>query len=207
MPDLTPPQLDPAWGVSLIRDDYRREFREHRDKIDGEDSWKLERRQHFDELGIPSRDALRRGDWDEALRLMEELRPEFVATAEGHARRGSVFRRARIVEEPLTPYMQWQLRLLRLCDECGESVRVVAAGMLDGHEVGGPLPELVVLGGRVLFQVRYTDAGVPDGGIRYTDTALVAAWQRYIQHLHEAGEDIRSYVSREVAHLPPPPPV
>lgn len=204
MPELMPPQLNPAWGEHLTLVDYKRDFRQRNEAINGQDSWRLERRQHFDELGLASRDALRRGEWEMALELMEEERAELRAVADEHAGRGSVFRRARVVEEPLTPYMQWQLHLLRLCDECGESVRVVTSDMLDGAEITTPLPELVVLGGRTLYQVRHTEEGVPDGAVRYTEPALVERWQRYIQRLHEVGEDVQAYFARKVAHLPAP---
>ena len=73
-------------------------------------------------------------------------------------------------------------------------------------EVGGPLPELVVLGGRVRYEVVYNDAGVPDGAVRFTDPAVVEGWERYVKRLHDAGEGIQSYYARCVAGLPAPEP-
>lgn len=204
MPELVPPQLDPAWGDRLNRRELERDVRRRGRTVVGRDSWKLERRQHFVESMSASRDALRRGDWETALRLLEEERAGLRARADEQAGRGSVLRRVRIVEEPLTPYMQWRLHLLRLCGECGESVRVVPSDKIDGAEITTPLPELVVLGGGTLYQVHYTDDGVPDGAVRYTEPALVGRWQRYVQRLHEVGEDVQSYFARKVAHLPAP---
>ena len=79
----------------------------------------------------------------------------------------------------------------------------VALGSL---EITGPLPEVVVVGGRVLYQVVYTEAGVLDGAIRFTDTELTNRWERFIKELYEAGEDLLPYFERRVAHLSPPQP-
>jgi hypothetical protein len=205
MSELTIPALDTAWGVPLAQTDYKRDFRERDAEIQGRDSWKLERRQHFEEDDA-SRDALRRGDWEEALRILEEERADVRAMGEEDARRGSIFRRVRIVEEPLSPYMQWELHSLRLWDECGIPVHVVTANAVAPAEARGELPELVILGGHTMYQVLYTDTGVPDGGIRYTEPALVESWESYIEQLYEHGENIQSYFTRHVAHLPPPVP-
>jgi uncharacterized protein DUF6879 len=207
MLELTPPELVPDLGELLVREAYKRDFRQRDAEIRDRDSWKLERRQHFEEQGSASRDALRRGEWEEALRLLEETRGDLLAIAQDDARRGSLFHRVRVVEEPLTPYLQWQLHSLRLRAECGESVRIISAERLAAAEVRGLLPELVILGGRTLYQVRYTDAGAPDGAIRYTDPQLVRNWENYLRRLHETGEDVLSYFARQVAHLPPPNPV
>ena len=71
----------------------------------------------------------------------------------------------------------------------------------------GRLPELVVIGGRILYRVLYTDAGVPDGAIRFTDPRTVAEWESYIRQIYQAGEDVQEYFRRRVAHLPAPTPV
>ena len=204
MLDLGPPPLLLESGEPLTREVYKREFRQRDAEIRDRDSWKLERRQHFEEQGSASRDALRRGDWQEALRLLEESRDSLLALAREDARRGSAFHRVRIVEEPLTPYLQWQLHSLRLRAECGEGVRVLVAGTVAAAERHGPLPEVVLLGGRTLYEVRYTDAGAPDGAVRHTAPRLVESWEHYLRTLYEAGEDVTSYFARRVAHLHPP---
>ncbi|MGC9540104.1 hypothetical protein [Streptomyces sp. UG1] len=48
----------------------------------GAGPWKLECRQHFEEQGSPSGDAVRRGEWERSLR---------------------------VVEKPVSPYVQWEL--------------------------------------------------------------------------------------------------
>ncbi len=208
MPDLdqlTSPALPEELGVRLERPDYKRDFRERRGAIRDAESWKLERLQHFEETNDESRDALRRGDWAEVLRLFEAEREALRRSAREDESRGTAFRRIRVVEEPLTPYVQWELHWLRLSAECGHPVRVLPAPALAASETAGLLPEVVILGGRTLFQVLYTAAGVPDGAIRFTDPAVVQPWTDFLRHAYAVAEDIESYFDRAVAHLPPPP--
>lgn len=204
MLDLLAPTLPPEQGERLVREVYKRDFRERDAELRSQDSWKLERRQHFQEQGNASRDALTRGDWDEALRLMREQRADLLEAARDDDRRGSVFHRLRVVERPLTPYLQWELYSLRQRAEYGERVRTVSAELVVASERETLLPEVVILGGHTLYQVLYTESGVSQGALRYTDTELIERWESYIKELYGAGEDVESYFAREVAHLPPP---
>ena len=205
MLDLRAPVLLQEQGERLTRDEYRRDFGERDAVLSNANSWKLERLQHFEETGSPSRDALRRGDWEEALRLIEERQPALREAALDERRRGSVFHRVRVVEEPLTPYLQWELTSLRQRAHHGQKIRVLPAEAVAVPETGGLLPELTILGERTLYRVLYTDAGVPEGAVRYTDPGIVSAWVAYVKGLYAAGEDLLTYFDRAVAHLPPPP--
>src|SRR5690606_32804702 len=106
---------------------------------------------------------------------------EAVTEEEG---RGNPFHRVRVVKEPLTPYLQWELRYLRLQAECGRPVRVLGHEAVLPLEPAGLLPEVVVLGGRVLYQVVYTDEGLSDGAIRFTDPEIVRRWEGFIEELY-----------------------
>ena len=94
------PVLLPEQGERLVREEYRADFRERSAALRHVNSWKLERRQHFEEQGSPSRDALRRGEWEESLRLMRERGDSLAAAARQEAARGHVFHRVRVVEAP-----------------------------------------------------------------------------------------------------------
>ncbi|GGZ74834.1 DUF6879 family protein [Streptomyces bluensis] len=157
MLDLRIPALPDELGERLTRQDYKRDFRERRTAIRDGESWKLERLQHFEETNDDSRDALRRGDWPQVLRLFEAERDALRRKAREEEARGAVFHRIRVVEEPLTPYVQWELHWLRLSAECGHSVRVLPASAIASAEADGSLPELNLLDGRTLFRVLYTD--------------------------------------------------
>ncbi|MEV1005751.1 DUF6879 family protein [Streptomyces sp. NPDC049881] len=189
----------------MDRPAYRAHFKAHKERVRDRPCWKLERRQHFEEEGDPSRDALRRGDWADAIRLLEDDRAGLLRTAEDDRRRGSTFHRLRVVEEPPTPYLRWELHALRMQAECGRPVRVVAADALRAAERDGPLPEVVVLGDRALYEVLYTDEGRPTGAVAFTDPELVAHWTDFIASAYASAEDVRSYSDRAVAGLAPPP--
>ncbi|WP_329381343.1 DUF6879 family protein [Streptomyces sp. NBC_01716] len=204
MPEVCAPVLLPERGERLVREAYREDVRERSAVLRDADSWKLERRQHFEEQGSPSRDALRRGDWEESLRLMAERGDTLAAAARKDERQGHVFHRVRLVEEPPTPYLQWELHSLRQQARFGTRVRVVSAESVAAVERSQPLPELVVLGGRTLFNVLYSEAGHPQGAIRFTEPDVVAEWEHYIKSLYESGEEIASYFERVVARLPAP---
>lgn len=205
MLDVRAPALPSERGQRLGREEYLRDFRARDAAIRNGGSWKLERLQHFEEVGVPSRDALRRGDWDTALRLLEEGRDNLRAIQADEEARGSVFHRVRVVEEPLNPYVQWELHSLRISADYGERVRILPATAVASAETDGPLPELTIQDGKVLYRVLYTDTGVPDGAIRFTDPDIVAPWSEYVRDAYASAEDITSYFDRAVAPLPPPP--
>ncbi|MFB7630616.1 DUF6879 family protein [Streptomyces sp. NPDC056149] len=205
MLEVRMPVLPPECGERLGNEEYLRDFRARDAVIRDGDSWKLERLQHFEEVGSPSRDALRRGDWAGALRLFEEGRENLRGIQVDEEARGAAFHRVRVVEEPLTPYVQWELHSLRISAEYGERVRILPAKAVAAAEADGLLPELTIQDGKVLFRVLYTDAGVPDGAMRFTDPDIVAPWTAYVRNAYAAAEDIAPYFDRAVAPLLPPP--
>jgi len=205
MLELLAPGLPDESGERLTREDYKRDFRERRAAIRDGESWKLERLQHFEETNDDSREALRRGDWPAVLRLFEADRDALARKARDEASRGAVFHRIRVVQEPLTPYVQWELHWLRLSAECGHSVRVLPASAVAAAEDAALLPELNLLDSRILYRVLYTAAARPDGAIRFTDPDTVGKWVKYLGELYAAAEDVQAYFDRAVADLPPPP--
>ncbi|SOD60650.1 hypothetical protein SAMN06297387_102201 [Streptomyces zhaozhouensis] len=204
MTDSSDLRLDPALGTRLALDPYRADFAEIDNAVRDRSSWKFERLQHFEEQDDPSRDALTEGRWEDALRLLEAEHDDWLAAARREEERRAPFHRVRVVEEPLTPYMQWESHALRVQAKAGKGIRVIGADRVREWEPAGPLPEVVVLGDLVLYEVLYTDAGVLDGCRRYTDPELIGRWTAFIQGLYEEGEDVVSYVDRYVAHLPSP---
>ncbi|WP_369265792.1 DUF6879 family protein [Streptomyces harbinensis] len=208
MRNLYLPTLDPSQGTWLDNPAYRRDFRERTAGIRDGGSWKLERVQHFEEPAnrSPSREALRQGDWQASLRLLEDRRENLLNAWREDQRRNYVFHRVRVVEWPLTPYVQWELHSLRQQSEYGVPVRVISdeAEAVRARETRGSLPEIVTHDGSALHHVRYSTAGDPQGAYLFTDPAVVGPWEDYIKTLFEAGEDVRTYVERVVAPLPPP---
>lgn len=166
--------------------------------------WKLERRQHYQEPGVPSWEAFAAGDWRRSLELNEQARESVVAKVREDAELKVESRRVRIVERPISGYIQWEMQYFRLLAEAGESIRVVDAEKVRPRETYGLLPEVVVLGDRVLFEVVYDAAGVVEGARRIDDPRVIQAAAAEIAELHEAGEPLLEFYRREVETLPPP---
>lgn len=193
-----------AVGERLELDAYLDDFDRHFWQVGQVGFWKLERQQCFQESGDASWEAFARGDWQEALRLIEAGRAELEDEHRQVAQHGFTVNRVRVVQEPISPYLQWELHLLRVREECGSRVRVLSPEQVAAYETTGPLPEIVVLGTDVMYEVLYDEQGVLVGGRRYTDAGLVRQWQRLVADLFAQGELLAEYFSRRVADLPAP---
>ena len=78
-----PRPLDGATGERLELSAYYAEFQENYARA--RNFWKLERGQSFAEPGDESWEAFDRGEWDEAINLLEKRRPDLVDYIRGHA--------------------------------------------------------------------------------------------------------------------------
>ncbi|MGW2821680.1 DUF6879 family protein [Streptomyces sp. NPDC001443] len=165
---------------------------------------KLERRQEFQEPGTESWEAFHRGDWETALALLDTNRTTLAEYYAALRRRGLVNRRVRVVELPVTAYLQWELHALHTSALAGEAIRVVSADAVRDCEQDGPLPELVLLGDSDLYEVLYTEEGVGDGCRHIGDPVTVERAARAVDALFQRGEDLAEFFDREIAPLPPP---
>lgn len=181
--------------------DFQRSFRRARK------FWKLERGQVFAEPGDPSWEAFDAGDWHEAMRLLEERREDLKRYHEENTEAGTESRRIRIVSLPVTPYLQWELHLLKVRDETGGPIRILQATAITDLEDQGPLPDIYTMDGTVMYQAVYDERGVLEYALRYTDQALVAHCRDFIADLYARGEPVSNFFEREIAHLQPPRPV
>jgi hypothetical protein len=168
------------------------------------ESWKLERQQTFREPEVPSWVAMAEGDWATALRLAEDMRPAIKGLQQRLDEHGITQNRVRIVERPLSPYLWWELHVLRIRAEEGERIRVLDAAAVHSLEETRDLPEVLVLGEQVGYVIRYDGTGVLDGARKLTDAQTIAACREEIAALHRQGEDLLSYFAREIAPLGPP---
>lgn len=188
--------LTAAAGERLSLTDYRADFQERFWRIGAAGFWKLERQQTFGEPGNASWEAFARGDTDEAMRQLEARRPALTEHYDKIADRGFRTHRVRVVAEPLTRYLRWELQLLRLRSEFGAGARVVREHQVERFETSSPLPEICVLGTDVLYEVCYDTDGVLAGGIRYHDQDLITRCREFIRDLYESGEDLVTFVDR-----------
>ncbi|TDD00639.1 hypothetical protein E1292_28270 [Nonomuraea deserti] len=181
-------------AVSLSADDYLDDFWPSYRRMD-DVLWKVERVQSFSEAGGPGWAALTEGDRDRSLKLIDDGR----AASRGFARR-----RLRIVEPPVTSYLRWEMHVLALRGAAGEEVRVLAAQQVADLEIDRRLPELVVLGTSVMYEVTYDALGIHSGARRIDDQEVIAACRGELDKLFAAGEDLGGYYEREIVPLPAP---
>lgn len=200
MPDL----LDGAEGERMELDAYYADFEKNFWTINELGFWKLERQQFFKEPGYDSWEAFAKGDWDESLRLLEAGRADMAAYHRRVEEHGFAACRVRVVEEPITAYLQWELHALRIRDQCGGSVHIVGPQQVAEFEHHAALPEIYTLGTAVMYQAIYDDTGVLESAIRFTDRDLIVRCQRFIQDLYEAGQPLEPFFVSRVATLPPP---
>lgn len=198
--------LDGATGERMKLDAYRADFQKNFWSIKDPGFWKLERQQVFKDTGSASWEAFARGDWNESMRLLEASRADVEQDQRKIAEHGFVTARARIVEEPISAYLQWELNALCIRDEAGGPTHVVRPEHVARFETNGPLPEINLLGSNVMYEAVYDDEGVIEHAVRYLDRDLILRCQRFIADLFEAGEPLKQYFARKVALLPPPGP-
>lgn len=167
--------------------------------------WKLERIQDFREPDEPSWRAMEAGDWDGALALIEEKRAG--STRHVTVSDGASSVRLRVVEHPVTPYLQWEMQVLKIWVETGtQDIRVMDAAAVRHLERTAPLPEVVVLGTETMYEVLYDDTGTHCGGRRIDDRDVIAACRAELHDLFGKAEDLLPYFDQEIAPLPPPKP-
>ncbi|PSM41358.1 hypothetical protein C6Y14_21505 [Streptomyces dioscori] len=165
---------------------------------------KLERGQHFEERGFASWEAFAAGDWPRALSLADEGREDYAQELRRARRLGVPHRRLRVVEFPITPYVQWELFVLRVRVDLGEEIRVLNLREISDIEQCRRVPEVVILGDVVMYEVVYDEDGNADGAERYTDRSLIRETNAGFNTLYGRGEGFRDFFEREIAPLPPP---
>jgi hypothetical protein len=196
--------LDESPGQALDLDSYRSEFRIEFDRLENSGFWKLERRQTFREPTSASWSAFNRGDWSRALELHEDRSEALEQSSRQLSQRGVETWWVRIVERPVSPYLQWETHLLRLRARFGDNIRVRDSGTVEHFEHRGPLPELVVLGEHLMYEILYDADGLISGGVRYTGVRQIRECGRFIRALYADGVDIGVFFREEVETLPPP---
>jgi hypothetical protein len=166
--------------------------------------WKLERQQTFKEPGYDSWESFAAGGWENSLRILEAGRRDMEGYHRKIAEHGFSARRVRVVEEPISAYLQWELHALRVRDQSGGPIRVVSPEQVAAFEADGPLPEIYTLGSEVMYEAVYDEHGVLESVRRFADRDLILRCRQFIVDLYEVGESLDSYFNRNVAALPPP---
>jgi hypothetical protein len=192
------------WGERLALESYLEDFDQRFWEIGEEGFWKLERQQTFKEPGVESWEAFARGDWEQSLRLIAEQRNHYSSYFAKIAAHDFSLHRVRIVEEPVSPYLQWELHLLNLKAECGERTRVIGPERVSSLESDRPLPELVVLGDSTVYEIQYDNDGILEGAIRFTEGEVIEAKAKLIKRLFAEAEGLETFFRRKILPLGPP---
>ncbi|GAA4938125.1 hypothetical protein GCM10023224_19160 [Streptomonospora halophila] len=195
-----------AEGLLLDRPTYHADSDDEEKKLDGGVVWKLERAQFFNEVGDEAWDAFVAGDWARVLEIFESERAAIRRDVARYGRQGVRFRRLRIVGDPPTPYLQWESHSHRIFVECGHDIRALDAAEVAGLERAAALPELMVYGDCVLYQVRYDEGWTPIGAKRVDDRDLVTEAAAAVAALWKRSEPFPDYFRRCIAELPAPQP-
>ncbi|WP_434740269.1 DUF6879 family protein [Micromonospora sp. SH-82] len=191
-------------GELLSLQDYWADFEARFWKTTAPGFWKLERQQTFKEPGDEGWRAFAEGRWEESLRILDDRRDEFEVYYRRIADSGFATRRVRVVDQPLTPYLQWELHVLRLRHEYGGLTRVIDSDQVAFVETAGPVPEVYTLGTEVMYEAVYDTDGVLETARRWEDPALVARCQQFIEARYLDGEPLDEFFARKVAPLEPP---
>ncbi|MCO5968934.1 DUF6879 family protein [Actinoallomurus soli] len=182
-------------GIELELDDYFADFGSRLWQVDA--TWKLERRQSFREPDVPSWVAWAEGDRERSLALAEEMRAGIAELQRRLDAQGIVQRRVRIVDLPVTDYLAWELNVLRIRAELGERIRVLSSSALAVLEASGrPVPEVIMLGEHIAYQVHYDAGGVVTGAKLVTAPRVTAACLPEVAGLWEQGEDLGAFLAR-----------
>ncbi len=188
----------------MTLDSYYADFERNFWNSAGLGFWKLERQQDFKEPGYDSWDAFARGDWEESLRLLEAGRADMAEYHRKVDRHGFMARRVRVVEEPLSDYLLWELHALRIRSQCGGPVRVVSVDQVTRFEESGPLPEIYTVGSQVMYQAVYDGQGILESVRKFVDPQLIVRCQRFIQHLYKTGVQLEDWFNSHVGSMPHP---
>lgn len=193
-------------GERLDRDTYFSDF--EREYASLSDSYlKLERAQHFVEPGNPSWELFDDGDWDGALALIPtKLAPDSERNFADMRSRGLRALRLRVVALPASPYVQWELHVLRMQAEHGEDIRIITEADFQStaSDEVRQLPELLILDQAVMYEILYDAGGACDGSFKYTDKHLVTKTRQSIEGLFADAEPLRTFFEEAIAPLPPP---
>lgn len=190
-------------GEFLPLEEYWSDFELNRSRVTGRID-KLERRQYFEEPDDPGWRAFVAGNWQEAFRLEELNRQDTLAHYAAYAKNDITGRRVRVVEFPISPYLQWELNGLRIRAECGENISIVSAEIVAPYEKSGLVPEVIILDTEVMYEICYDQNSVLSGGRRIIETGVLSGCRLEIDAIYQKGENLLVFFEREVAPMLPP---
>lgn len=156
---------------------------------------KWESRQTFREPGNDSWEAFQTDNWQEAMRLAVEPDEQLEKFYRIAKNRGVAFQRCRLIKLPLTPYLQWELALLRLRTPMGETVRLLGLPPADESHI-----ELISIDEHYLYEISYDDHGELVGARRTQSRQPLESYCRFFDANFAVGVGLSDWDQ----HLMPP---
>lgn len=198
-------QIDHTTGQALNNEAFYNDFTNHFWSCD--QFWKLESAQHFAEPGNPSWQAFNQGNWKQALQLHQDRTQDLLDYHEQCAEYGIQTKRVRIVKQPITPYLQWEMHLLFLRDTTGGPIRILPGGeftYLEEDQPDNTFPEICGMDKTVMYEHRYDNHGVMYETIKYTNPDTVTKFKYLTDTLYQQAQPIGPYFHRHIKPLPAP---
>jgi hypothetical protein len=201
--------LDHTTGETLDNEAFYDDFTSHFWSCD--QFWKLETAQHFAEPGNPSWDAFNQGNWGKALELHTARTEALLDYHEQCTEYGITTKRVRVVKQPVTPYLQWEMYLLVLRDATGGPIRILPGNQFTPFEkdcynrpMGPFFPEVCGMDKTVMYEHLYDEHGVMYETIKYTDFDTITKFKHLTDTLYKDAEPIGPYFLRHIKPLPAP---
>ncbi|GII75728.1 hypothetical protein Sru01_07100 [Sphaerisporangium rufum] len=171
---MTPPQWAIRTGRPLTLDEFGQEFAAAWSRI-GRRFLKVECWQTYQELdGTRSQEAYRRGDVERALELLEQEAEADRPLYEDVRIRGLEYCRIRLVQEPLTPYLDYELLAYRIRAKLGEIIEIVRCAMTSSLP-NDEFFDFLLFDRRTALIHDYGDTGRQAGGWLIDDPAVLQA--------------------------------
>lgn len=139
---------------------------------------KLETRQVYDETGNPSFDAFKRGDWDEALRLIPASHADDVALYGSFHERKIDFMRCRPVVFPVGDYIKWEFENYKFNQSLGERIFIANYLAVDVLFQRNAQHDFMIFDTRLAAIYDHDDAGRFIGGWVSDDVSTIAELQK-----------------------------
>lgn len=163
-----------------------------------ESLWKVERRQEYQEPGVSSLEAYIRGDKAEAVKLLRDAYYEdkWTSYALHRARENIPMVRIRVVERPLTPYLEWEFLTYQISSQYGE--RILIADVTD-QPGSSPLRggrDFVMFDRKIVLAHNYEPAGLLDGAWVIDEERQCAQYGRYFTTMLQHSIPLASFIAR-----------
>jgi hypothetical protein len=186
--------LPPQWALEnsqrLDLDEFGSRFAEAWSRLQSR-FLKLECRQTYQERETnKSQEAYNKGEVSKAQELLQQEAEADRPLYEDVKTRGLDYARIRLVQEPLTPYLEYELMAYRIREDMGEAIEVVRYG----GEFSLPNDkyfDFLLFDRHTALIHDYGDEGRQSGGWLTTDSDVIASLERVAVDLRQSAVPLR----------------